>query len=118
MTHTHHEVDVHVQLHPGMEPRLQRYARDKVTAVLGHTARPVLFARVRLDATANPAADRPITARAEIDVNGRVLHAEAHADTGYEALDLLQDRLQAQLDRTWVTAASRAAGHRAPRYAG
>ncbi|MGI5239702.1 HPF/RaiA family ribosome-associated protein [Dactylosporangium sp. CA-139066] len=99
MSRTHDEVEVNVQLQPGMEPAVQRYARDKVSAVLGHTARPVLFARVRLDRTANPAAERPVKARAEIDLNGRVLHAEACADTPYEALDLLQDRLQVRLDR-------------------
>ncbi|GAA3293565.1 HPF/RaiA family ribosome-associated protein [Dactylosporangium vinaceum] len=99
MSRTHDEVEVNVQLQPGMEPQVQYYARDKVTAVLGHTDRPVLFARVRLDQIGNPAADRPVTARAEIDLNGRVLHAEAHGDTPYEALDLMQDRLQSRLDR-------------------
>ncbi|WP_432839545.1 HPF/RaiA family ribosome-associated protein [Dactylosporangium sp. CA-092794] len=104
MSRTHDEVEVNVQLQPGMETQLQRYAREKVTAVLGHTARPILFARVRLDRTANPAAVRPVTARAEIDLNGQVLHAEACADSAYEALDLLQDRLQARLDRQAVHA--------------
>ncbi|MEV8516495.1 HPF/RaiA family ribosome-associated protein [Dactylosporangium sp. NPDC051484] len=99
MSRTHDEVEVNVQLQDGMEPRLQQYAREKVTAVLGHTARPVLYARVRLDRIGNPAALRPVTARAEIDLNGHVLHAEAAADTPYEALDLLQDRLQTRLDR-------------------
>ena len=97
MSRTHDEVEVQVQLQAGMEPQLHRYAQEKVTAVLGHTGRPVLYARVRLDRIANPAATRPVTARAEIDVNGRVLHAEASADTPYEAVDLLQDRLQARL---------------------
>lgn len=99
MSRTHDEVKVNVQLQQGMEPQVQRYACEKVSTVLGHTARPVLFARVRLDRTGNPAAIRPVTARAEIDLNGHVLHAEACADTAYEALDLLQDRLQARLDR-------------------
>src|SRR5690348_5327116 len=100
MSRIHDEVDVNVQLQHGMEPQVQRYAREKVHVVLGHTDRPVLFARVRLDRIANPAAVRPVTARAEIDLNGRVLHAEACADTPYEAIDLLQDRLQARLDRS------------------
>ncbi|MEV6926632.1 HPF/RaiA family ribosome-associated protein [Dactylosporangium sp. NPDC051485] len=103
MTRTHREVEVNVQLAPGMGAGVQQYARDKIAAVLGHTARPILFARVRLDQTRNPAADRPVTARGEVDLNGRVLHAEACADTPYEALDLLQDRLQARLDREHPT---------------
>ncbi|WP_433221526.1 HPF/RaiA family ribosome-associated protein [Dactylosporangium sp. CS-047395] len=97
MSRTHDEVEVQVQLQHGMETELQRYAREKVTAVLGHTAQPVLYARVRIDRTTNPAATRPVTARAEIDVNGRVLHAEASADTPHEAVDLLRDRLQGHL---------------------
>ena len=99
MSRTHDEIEVNVQLQEGMEPRIQWYAREKLAAVLGHTARPVLFARVRLDRIGNPAAVRPVTARAEIDLNGRVLHAEACADGPYEALDLLQDRLRTCLDR-------------------
>ena len=82
-----------------MDPQLQGYGQEMITTVLGHTGRPVLYARVRLDQTGNPAATRPVTARAEIDVNGRVLHAEVSADTAYEAVDLLQDRLEGQLER-------------------
>ncbi|MDG6106818.1 HPF/RaiA family ribosome-associated protein [Dactylosporangium aurantiacum] len=99
MSRTHDEVAIQVQLQPGMEQQLQGYAREKITTVLGHTGRPVLYARVRLARTGNPAATRPVTARADIDVNGRVLHAEVSADTAYEAVDLLQDRLQGQLER-------------------
>ncbi|GGM68061.1 HPF/RaiA family ribosome-associated protein [Dactylosporangium sucinum] len=99
MSRTHPEVDVRVQVQPGMEPRIAGYAREKVTAAIGHTGTPVLYARVRLDRIGNPAASRPVTARAEIDLNGHVLHAEAHADTPYEAVDLLQDRLLSQLER-------------------
>ena len=98
MSRTHHEVEVQVQLQHGMDPQLQWYAREKVTTALGHTGRPVLYARVRLNRIANPAAARPVTARAEIDLNGRVLHAEASADTPFEAVDLLQDRIDARLE--------------------
>jgi ribosome-associated translation inhibitor RaiA len=98
MSRTHEEVEVQVQMQAGMEPQLHTYAQEKITTVLGHTGRTVLFARVRLDRIANPAAVRPVTARAEIDLNGRVLHAEATADTPYEAVDLLQDRLEARLE--------------------
>ncbi|MET7426322.1 HPF/RaiA family ribosome-associated protein [Dactylosporangium sp. NPDC005555] len=98
MSRTHDEVEVQIQLQAGMDPQLQVYARDKLTAVLGHTGRPVLYARVRLDRIANPAATRPVTARAEIDLNGRVLHAEVSADGPYEAVDLLQDRLLGRLE--------------------
>ncbi len=98
MSRTHDEVEIQVQLQAGMEPQLHHYAQEKISAALGHTGRPVLFARVRVDRIANPAAVRPVTARAEIDLNGRVLHAEVTADTPYEAVDLLQDRLEARLE--------------------
>lgn len=98
MSRTNGEVEVQVQLQAGMEPQLHRYAQEKLTTALGHTGRPVLYARVRLDQIANPAATRPVTARAEIDLNGRILHAEASADTPYEAVDLLQDRLESRLE--------------------
>jgi ribosome-associated translation inhibitor RaiA len=98
MTRTHHEVEVQVQLHDGMEPQLRQYAREKVTAVLGHVAQPILFATVRLNRIPNPAATHPVTARAEIDVNGQVVCATASADTPFEAVDLLQDRLRARID--------------------
>jgi ribosome-associated translation inhibitor RaiA len=96
MSRTHDEVQV--QLQAGIEPQVYRYAQEKISTVLGHTGRPVLYARVRLDRIANPAATRPVTARAEIDLNGRVLHAEASADTPFEAVDLLQDRIDARLE--------------------
>ena len=98
MSRTHDEVEVQVQLQEGMEPQVQRYAKKKVMAVLAHTGRPVLYARVRLQRIANPAAVRPVIARAEIDLNGRPVHAEASADSPHEAVDLLQDRLQARLE--------------------
>ncbi|GAA2574959.1 hypothetical protein GCM10010399_00330 [Dactylosporangium fulvum] len=105
MSHVHDEVQVQVQVQvrPGMEPALRQYAQEKVAAALQHTARPILFARVRLDRISNPAATRPVTARAEVDVNGRVVHAEAAADTGYEAVDLLQDRLRGRIDAVTET---------------
>jgi ribosome-associated translation inhibitor RaiA len=98
MSRTHDGVVIQVQLQAGMDPQLHRYTREKISTVLGHTGRPVLYARVRLDRIANPAATRPVTARAEIDLNGRILHAETSADTPYEAVDLLQDRLEARLE--------------------
>ena len=98
MSRTHDEVEVTVQLQHGMEAQLQRYAQEKVSTALGHTGQPVLHARVRVHRIGNPAAARPVTARAEIDLNGRPLHAEASGETPYEAVDLLQERLQAQLE--------------------
>ena len=98
MSRMHGEVEVQVQLQTGMEPQLHRYAQEKITTVLGHTGQPVLFARVRLDRIGNPAATRPVTARAEIDLNGRILHADVSADTLFEAVDLLQARLEARLE--------------------
>ncbi|MDI2124786.1 HPF/RaiA family ribosome-associated protein [Yinghuangia seranimata] len=75
------------------------YARGKIAALLESVREPVLFARVRLTQTRNPATERPAVAQAGVDVNGRQARAQVAAATMTEAVDLLQDRLARQLDR-------------------
>ncbi|TQM66604.1 ribosomal subunit interface protein [Actinomadura hallensis] len=75
------------------------YARDKVTAVFRYAPEPVLFARVKLSMAANPAVARPAMAQANLDVNGRLVRAQVAAETMFEAIDELHDRLQRRLGR-------------------
>lgn len=75
------------------------YARDKVTAVFRYAPEPVLFARVKLSMAANPAVGRPAMAQANLDVNGRLVRAQVAAETMFEAIDELHDRLQRRLGR-------------------
>jgi hypothetical protein len=60
---------------------------------------PVLFARVELSLHDDPARERPAFAKAELDVNGRMVRAHAAAGTRFEAIDQLDTRLRERLER-------------------
>jgi ribosome-associated translation inhibitor RaiA len=91
--------EIQVETRGQMPPGAAGYAQEKVRALFGRTREPVLFARVRLTRVANPALDRPAIAQASLDVNGRPARAHVAAGTVTEAVDLLQDRLAARLER-------------------
>jgi len=74
-------------------------AVEKVRAALRHASEPVLFARVKLTMSADPAAARPAIAQVNLDLNGRLIRAQADADTMREAIDRMSDRLKLRLDR-------------------
>jgi ribosome-associated translation inhibitor RaiA len=75
------------------------YAQEKIDRVRDLAAGPVLFARVDLTAHADPARERPAFAKAELDVNGRLVRAHVAATTMFEAIDLLEARLRDRLER-------------------
>ncbi|MQS17098.1 HPF/RaiA family ribosome-associated protein [Streptomyces kaniharaensis] len=75
------------------------YARTKLLAVLERLDEPVLTARVKLTQEANHAVARPSIAQATLDLNGRRVRAHVAATTMQEAVDLLQDRLNARIAR-------------------
>ncbi|WP_431676617.1 ribosome hibernation promotion factor [Kitasatospora sp. KL5] len=75
------------------------YARTKLLAVLDRLDEPVLAARVKLTQEPNHAVARPSVAQAVVDVNGRPVRAHVAAGTMQEAIDLLQDRLNARIAR-------------------
>jgi ribosome-associated translation inhibitor RaiA len=82
-----------------MPPDSADYARAKVLALVGEMREPVLYARVKLTAMANPAMEQPAIAQANLDVNGRPARAHVTAESMHKAIDLLQDRLTARLAR-------------------
>jgi len=85
----------------GIVPETAReLAVAKVRSVLGHVTRPVLSARVTLTMSADPAVARPAAVHATIDVNGRIVRAEAAGRTMRDAIVLMADRLRARLCRT------------------
>ncbi|MDV6014636.1 HPF/RaiA family ribosome-associated protein [Haloechinothrix sp. LS1_15] len=94
----HTVVDVQVDGRAQL-PGADRYARDKVTRLLRLAPEPVLFARVRLSEHRNPAVSRPVTAQANLDVNGRLVRAQVAGATAWEAIDRLDDRLRQRLKR-------------------
>ncbi|MGW7331181.1 sigma 54 modulation/S30EA ribosomal C-terminal domain-containing protein [Streptomyces sp. NPDC054840] len=75
------------------------YAQGKMLAVIGHVREPVPAVRVKLTQAVNPSANRPATAEAVVDVNGQLVRAHVAANTMFEAVDLLQERLAARLAR-------------------
>jgi ribosome-associated translation inhibitor RaiA len=86
-------------------------ARHRVATVLAHLRQPVLSARVRISRHADPAVARPVTAQANVDVNGKLLRVEVAAETVGEALAQLERKLRHTAER----AAARWKDHR-PRH--
>ncbi|NUK00486.1 HPF/RaiA family ribosome-associated protein [Streptomyces lunaelactis] len=93
-------VDVLVNSRGPVPEGASEYAQEKVLAAIAHVSSPVLAVRAQLTQAANPSASRPATAQAVVDVNGHPVRAHVAADTMFEAVDLLQDRLTARLART------------------
>lgn len=75
------------------------YARATLEDLVRDSAHPVLHARVRLSRHRDPAVRRPVVAQANLDVDGRPVRAQVHADTAREAVDLLRARVRRQLER-------------------
>ncbi|WP_228000262.1 sigma 54 modulation/S30EA ribosomal C-terminal domain-containing protein [Nocardia australiensis] len=75
------------------------YAREKIGHALDYASEPVLLARVRLTAHADPAVENPIVAQANVNMGGRAVRVQVTAATALEAVDLLQTRLRSRLQR-------------------
>lgn len=91
--------DVVVQAHGEVSGTDRSYARMKIARIWQRAAAPVLFAKVELRRSPNPACDEPAEAKGELDVDGHVVRAEATAATFFEAIDRLDARLRRQLVR-------------------
>lgn len=81
------------------------YARTKLLNVVEKLHEPVLAARVKLTQESHHTVTKPSIAQATIDLNGRPVRAHVAAATMQEAIDLLQERLRARIERV------RAHGH-------
>jgi Sigma 54 modulation/S30EA ribosomal protein C terminus len=90
-------VPVEVQVSGPHSADIVHYAQDRIRTILQHTDAPALHARVRITHHADPAVELPVTAQANLDVNGRFVRARARARTDEEAVDLLLDRLRHRL---------------------
>jgi ribosome-associated translation inhibitor RaiA len=90
--------DVDVTTH-GALPGAEDYAREKIGKVAHVAHRPVLFAKVKLTRHGDPAVPRPVVAQANLDVNGRLVRAQAEGVSAREAIDRLADRLRRRLER-------------------
>jgi ribosome-associated translation inhibitor RaiA len=91
-------LDVDVTTH-GQLPGAPDYARHKIGGLGRFTHRPVLHARVKLSMHHDPAVQRPVVAQANLDVDGRLIRAQAQGVTAREAIDQLEARLRHRLER-------------------
>jgi ribosome-associated translation inhibitor RaiA len=78
--------------------RAKRHAREEVVNVTRRLDDPILFARVKLTLTDDPANQRPAIAQAMLDVNGQPVRAMAEGPSVLEAVDLMCERLRHQLE--------------------
>lgn len=79
--------------------RARTYAAEKVAHATAYAGEPVLHARVTLTHYDDPARERPFLAEATLDVNGIVVRTQVAAASPFEAVDLLERRLQGRLDQ-------------------
>jgi ribosome-associated translation inhibitor RaiA len=70
----------------------------KLAAIARHAHEPVLAIRVELYRHHDPAIALPVAAKANVDVNGRQVHAAATGRTARDAMDRTVDRLVRQMD--------------------
>jgi ribosome-associated translation inhibitor RaiA len=75
------------------------YAQRKIEHLETLVPGPVLFARVELTLHGDPARERPAFAKAELDINGRIVRAHVAATSMYEAIDELEARLRERIER-------------------
>lgn len=74
-------------------------ARRRVGTILEHLRQPVLSARVRVTRHGDPAVPRPVTAQANVDVNGQLVRCQVEAETVSEALTSLEGTLRRNAER-------------------
>ncbi|GLY67793.1 sigma 54 modulation/S30EA ribosomal C-terminal domain-containing protein [Amycolatopsis taiwanensis] len=83
----------------GHLPGAGDYARDKIGKLARLAGRPVLWAHVKLTRHGDPEVERPVVAQVNVNVNGRLVRAEAEGINAREAIDRLADRLRLRLNR-------------------
>jgi ribosome-associated translation inhibitor RaiA len=91
--------EVRVETHGRVPEGSAGLAVAKVGSLLRAAAEPVLSARVTVAVSADPAVARPAVAQATIDLNGRVVRAQAAGQTVRAAIEQMASRLQVRLGR-------------------
>jgi ribosome-associated translation inhibitor RaiA len=75
------------------------FAVKRISSLLRAASEPVLFARVTLTMAADPAVERPAIAQVNINLNGRLVRAEAEGETMREVVERACSRLRIRLER-------------------
>ena len=90
-----HEVTIEVSSSIGSDAA--SYARERVAKALARCGEPILSARVRITRHRDPAVAQPVVVQVNVDVNGRLITAEATGKTSHEAIDFVEERLSRRL---------------------
>ncbi len=75
------------------------YALSRIGAIVERIEDPILFARLKLGQSEDPARPRPALAQVALDINGELVRAHVAGRTMREAADLLQRHLADKLDQ-------------------
>ena len=113
-------LEVQTETRGGVPEDVVSFAVRRVSSLLRMASEPVLFARVKLTMHADPAVERPAIAQVNVDLNGRLVRAQAADETMRAAVEHACDRLRIRLERAarnWAAAARRPAAARARRVA-
>lgn len=90
-------------------------AREQIAAICRRTDARIVSARVRLARSDDPAAERPVIAQGNLDVDGHPIRAQVAAESAATAIDLLQARLRQRMARlARLSEARRGAAGRLP----
>jgi ribosome-associated translation inhibitor RaiA len=92
-------VQVRVEVHGRVPGGARELAAAKIGALFRLAAEPLLSARVMLAVAADPAVARPALAQATLNMNGRIIRAQATEQTTRSAIDRVVARLRVRLDR-------------------
>lgn len=90
---------VRIETHGRVPEGTPELAAAKVGSLLRIAAEPVLSARVTLTVAADPAVASPAIAQATVDMNGRIVRAQAAEHTMRAAIEQMEARLRVRLDR-------------------
>jgi ribosome-associated translation inhibitor RaiA len=93
-------VPVQVETRGRVPGGMRKLAAAKVGSLFRFTSEPVLSARVTLAVSADPAVSRPAVAQATVDLNGRIVRAQAVGETVQAAVAHMAARLRVRLDRS------------------
>ncbi len=94
-----HTVQVQTETRGAVPADAASFAVRHVGSELRAAPEPVLFARVKLTMAADPAVARPAVAQVNIDLNGRLIRAQAAGETMREAIEHACGRLRVRLER-------------------
>jgi ribosome-associated translation inhibitor RaiA len=98
---------VQVEAHGRVPEGMRELAAAKAGSLLRFASEPVLSARVTLAVSADPAVPRPAVVQATVDLNGRIVRAQAAGQTMRAAIEHMTARLRVRLERSARNGAAR-----------